>query len=198
MTRKTFSGKLGVVILPSKLLARAAQELANNFREGNLTFERLKPHITLYHATFKEVGINVVNKVLREINSSLPTSLIFKEVIPYAGKFIFWRAKKTPELIRAHEITLKELSPFLNTSGLIQAKEEGVFNALPQRQKQNAERFGHPLVLEDWDPHITIGYFNKSPEIQVGFEHKLTSTAQKAVFVEIGDSGTIKQILLGE
>lgn len=194
-----YTGQLGIVLLPTGQLGDAAAAIAKEITPNSIDLGgKHPPHLTLYHAQLKDVPEEVVRELLALINNNLPFRRVtLSEVTTFAEKFVFWDKQGVHHLLTsAHYCALEALSPYYNPSETQQAAKEGL--ELPADQQENVRRYGHPLVKGLWRPHITVAY---NPEGYPNFKKRMVSvrgTFTAVAFVEVGEYGTVKQILMRE
>lgn len=190
-----YSGQLGFVLFPDFNISHKSYQLAQNINKNLIHFTKpYLPHISLYHSKIADLPEEKIMELLLEIeNRSRRISLDLEEIIIYGQRFVFWLVKKTSELEGLHYKVLA-LSKYFVKEGKQQADREKI--KISQVEQKNVKEYGHPFVKNLWLPHITLGYCEK-PDIYV---KKIKETGRIAAigFVEIGDYGTIKRILISK
>lgn len=186
-----YSGQLGFVLFPDFNISHKSYQLAQNI-DKNL-IHLTKPHISLYHSKVADLPEKKAMELLLEIENRSRISLNLEEIIIYGQRFVFWLVKKTPELEGLH-YNILALSKYFVKDDEQQADREKI--KISQAEQKNIKEYGHPLVKDLWLPHITLGYCEK-PDIYV---KKIEEVGRIAAigFVEIGDYGTIKRILMSK
>ena len=121
----------------------------------------------------------------------LPIPLLFTSVAEFGGKFLFWDTVRNEQLTQAHEYALR-LSKYFLPTGEQQAEKEKI--TLSPLERVNVKEFGHPLVRELWRPHITLGYYPNGLQQNTRTE-KFEGSAVGVAFVQVGEAGTIAEIL---
>ncbi|OGZ10047.1 MAG: hypothetical protein A3D67_03975 [Candidatus Lloydbacteria bacterium RIFCSPHIGHO2_02_FULL_51_22] len=185
----TYSGRLGLVLLLDEDTRRSACALAQKIQPNAIVFSGPHvPHTTLYHSRLAGVPAETVQRLLGKILAEFPVTARLGKITSYADKFVFWHAEKDTCLQNLHTHAL-ELSQFFTPGGVEQADREGL--ALPAGEEENVRRFGHPLVGDLWNPHITLAYHAKG---YAEFGERVFPHAARFIgvaFVEIGNYGTI-------
>lgn len=193
--QKYFTGRFGVVLLLDTATKSAVRKVAHLFEEGNSIHfgnKSAESHLTLYHSKFEGVPENVVEKCLGDITRRLPVSFNLFKIVPYGEKFLFWNIEKTAQLTKMHMHALASLSPYFIATGTQQADREKL--TLSDREWSNVRAFGHPLVGHAWQPHVTLGYFPNSTALAKK-RKRFKGVANRVAFVQIGDAGSIRDII---
>lgn len=187
-----YSGSYGFFIRPDdksqEKVVATARELA-----ANSEFVTRTPHVSLYHAKYLDLPKESILKTMRALKTLAGKSLTLKGIHIYGGKFIFWDVEMNPALQKAHEVAL-ETSKFLDPEGVAKALEEGL--NLSTIEVQNIKKYGHPLVLDNYLPHITLAYDNKGIKLPKQTNERSEDMQIEDVnFVQTGLFGSIKQIV---
>ncbi len=194
MSIETFTGQYGIVLLLDSEINRAALRINRNLNSGNaIDFQdRHTPHVTLYHASFDNAQIDDVPMFLQEIKRVLPKHLMhFFQVKTYAEKFVFWHLADKKAYMEAHLLAMI-LAPLRSIPKQTQVQKENL--TLSPAEQKNVELFGHPLVNELWQPHVTVGYYPDGAG-DINESHSQIGKVEAVAFVEVGDYGTIKRIV---
>lgn len=115
------------------------------------------PHITLYQNIFPANKLDEIDQLLADIvGNTSEFTLRFNRLIH--NRSTIWAGfEKTPELISLHQRITEEIQPL--REGLVeeQFKEDHpVYLALPPQKKEMLEKWGHPYVMDTFDPHISL------------------------------------------
>ena len=187
------SGQYGLVLLFDNRTNHQATNLNLAFAGGNeIRFDGTAiPHMTLYHAKFIGLTVEKVRGLLSWLEPNLPQRVRFRKLTSFGGKFIFWEADRSRKLNLLHDLSL-ELVDYLDRKGICQADTEKL--ELTPNQRENLEQFGHPLVHELWNPHITIGYFPRGLK-KPDRSHYFIGEAVTVAFAKMGENGTVGEIV---
>ena len=115
------------------------------------------PHITLYQNIFPAKKLKEIEQLLSDIaGNTSEFTLRFNRLIH--NRSTIWAGfERTPELISLHQRITEEVQPLRD--GLVeeQFKEDHpVFLALPEQKKEMLAKWGHPYVMDAFDPHISL------------------------------------------
>lgn len=191
--KEFYSGSYGFVIKPDSYTGDKSLELAEQL-VPNAEFKVSVPHITLFHAKFKELPHKEVETALKELKGLSGSTQKFKDLQVFGNKFLFWNIVKNPTIQRAHSEAFK-LAQFLNKDDIARALQEGL--TLTSQQRDNVSQFGHPLVQDLYLPHITLGYDLKGvqlPEDVQSYEWEMK--IEDVHFAEIGNFGSVKKFIV--
>lgn len=190
---ETVTGQYGVVLLLDPGINRAAKRINRNLNSGNkIDFQNLHtPHLTLYHASFNNLEVSDMTMFLSEVRKALPPLLHFFSIKTYASKFVFWHLNERQNCMDAHVIALL-LATYRSFGEISQADKEGLILSEPERK--NVQLFGHPLVLDLWQPHITVGYYPDEAGC-ISETYSQVGKVESVAFAEIGDYGTVKRVI---
>lgn len=185
-----FTGKYGIVLVPNTE-TRQQVILRSKHVEGNVLDLGGKhhPHLTLYHADFVDLPEDIVDGTLKAVAAQMPTMVHFYRIATYAKKFVFWDARLAGPLMSLHKQALGLASYLKEDAGAVGTEDL----KLPEEQMENIRRFGHPLVGEQWRPHITVGYRNEGPDIDEPKQYD--AWFSKVAFVSIGEYGTAQEFI---
>jgi len=194
MSESSFSGQIGLVLLPDRDTRDRALQIAREFSVGNsIKLGTIaEPHISLYHSKLSNVPGTVIDEYLKECASRLPLPLTFTTLSTFGEKFLFWNIEKDEQLLSLHESAL-QLSAYFVPEGEQQPDRENVI--LSEDEKACVAQYGHPRVGALWQPHITLGYFSESLPTDIGSQ-PFSGAATGVAFVRIGEAGTISEILM--
>lgn len=184
-----YTGKYGFVIEPdfetNALVRDFSEEIA-----PRAEFHVEIPHITLYHATLKNVPVSAITEVREKLSSIVGRRLILRDIQVFGNKFLFWNTEKTDWLQSAHE-TVLELSQYFDTESI---SLEGLdFTA---NQRENLLSYGSPIVRDEYLPHITLAY-NETMEAFDGIPNERVHemTVGRVSFVELGKYGAVVRVV---
>jgi 2'-5' RNA ligase len=186
-----YSGVLGWVIYLDKETQSVAKKLAMKL-SGDTEYIVRTPHITLYHATLNKVPRSEVVRQIRALTNNIGKSLIFNDISPYGGKFLFWDVENKKDIQLLHENLVDKYSRYLRKNDKVLAEKEGL--EMSDEESNNLARYGHPLVKKLFRPHITLAYDTEGLDIRDKKEH--VGKIINFQFVEIGKYGSIKKVLL--
>jgi hypothetical protein len=195
---RTYSGKFGVVLFLDVPSVRKCVELNEVYSHESWAENRIKldvnhnqPHVTLYHAVFANLPHDVVVDTVDGIRNHLRMVLPFTHIQDFGGKFLFWQIDRKYLNDKPHAIALR-LSTYLDRSAVSAASKEQL--KLSGAEEAHLNRYGHPLVGQLWQPHVTLGYFPNGIN-PVYVEENYYAWAYSVAFVEMGEFGTVKTII---
>ncbi len=188
----TYTGQYGFVLLPEQRLQQESCAISASIGNNSISLGRThEPHLTLYHTKVCDVPEVFVDRLLHEIGMQLPISVSFTTVTSFGEKFMFWNARCSADLLKLHQHTL-QLSKYFHASGIQQTDTEKV--TLSTKELCNVKYFGHPLVHDMWQPHITVGYVPTGVNMY-SRKHIMDGFCNSVAFVEVGSYGTIARII---
>jgi 2'-5' RNA ligase len=186
------SGSYGFVIKPDAETQKKAEALAREMAP-NAEFQTKIPHITLYHARLDELPLQAARDILLKLRAYKGETLILNSFEVYGGKFFFWDNEKTDILRSMHGEALK-LATYLDKKAVARAVEEGL-NMTPE-ELENIKRYGHPLVLERYTPHITLAYDSRGLVLP---PHTPATPREMKIddvlFAEMGKYGSVARVV---
>ena len=190
--KKEFSGSYGFVIKPDSKTQEKAQAIAIKLAPG-AEFQTTIPHITLYHGRIEHLPLRVVKEILAELKEHRGESLTLDSFEVYGGNFLFWDVKMTDILPPMHKKALS-ISAYLEKDGIAMAHDEGL--KMTSKELDNIMRYGHPLVLERYVPHITLAYdshgLTLSPQLPLS---PWRIEIDDVIFAEMGKYGAVARIV---
>lgn len=189
--------RLNIIFVPSKELSDFAVNLAEGFNHKDEVFRvnntNCLPHISTYYAPeFPEENLPKVSKALKDIATDLkPIELIPEKISEFFGYIGIW-FKKTPEIIKVHEEILNALNPLRDGHISKEYLEEIEANKYPSTEIEYIKKYGGHLVLNAFNPHLTLGYFKTSQKIP---DVKIPTTfANSLAICPVGPKGTCPKI----
>ncbi len=156
------------------------------------------PHITLYHSKMRDVPEEFALTLRDELSEGLRgLEIRLQDLVCFGDKFAFWNVIQEGEsyeqLVHSHEKALT-LARYLDPTAAKRADEEGL--SLTPEQRENVERYNHPLVRGLYTPHITLAYDTRAAqEIRAGEKRDWTMTADCVEFAEIGHPGVVLSVV---
>jgi 2'-5' RNA ligase len=187
---ETFTGQYGFVLELDSETKNIATNLSEQYSNNLVPINQRIPHLTLFHTSIKNAPITEVRNMLSNIVADLPVSLNFYNIVSFGEHFVFWQCVKTKELVAVHKRSLSLAKYFSPDSDV---KKENLI--LPEDQEENIKRYGHPLVLAQWSPHVTLAYTDANPKI-VSHAYKHATSSVAVNFVKIGLYGSIQEVVL--
>lgn len=217
MTKRTFSGFLGVLAMPDsntvRILAHTLthRSLARHLKHAAFKVDPQKAHVTLYQARhFKKLPFAVAKSVVDMINNFLVCSpagsvvLHLEKVEPYPGnrQFMFWQAIRSPELVFAHGMSVG-LSGWVDKSHAEDKHAvERRIHGLPEKEvtlaralNHNDRLFGYGLVHDEFMPHITLAADQKGFPKFKPYKDLHFGSVGRVVLARMGEWGKIDEIL---
>jgi 2'-5' RNA ligase len=180
-----YSGYLWIVIIPNTTISRVSQ--LNKTHTLWWEFQTQAPHMTLYSAHVAWVPHQFVVDLLSNIRSLIAGQLLeFDSLEPFCSKFLFLNARyPVNSLFTAHKNAL-DMQVYLDPNKVMSDS----WLDLTQWQRTNMKTYWHPLVLEDYKPHITLAYdLQKAQEIKkISIQHsmRITNVVLWRMWVEYG------------
>jgi len=190
--KERFSGLYGVVIIPDATTVERVRSLARQFAP-NAEFQTEIPHVTLFQAQVTDLPAEEVKKLLKELNGLRDKPFDLGKLEIFAGQYIFWNLKNTPELQQAHEATLR-LVKYVDAEKLKLAPHASL--NLTEKQVESVKKYGHPLSGDAYLPHITIAADSKGLSLPVGvteLTHQMTVESSR--FSEMGKNGRVQNLI---
>ena len=149
------------------------------------------PHLTLYFGHLNDVPISESKKLIDQLRKKITgLELLLDDVKVFWGQYLFWNSN-IPESLREARQTSLQLSQYLDPD----KRPVADWLSLTSRQSQNMSQYGHPLVGDDYEPHITLWYspvFDSS-NIPQSIPH--TMTVQNVVFARMGKYWRVDEII---
>jgi hypothetical protein len=192
MSKRTYEGYLGIIILPDDRTMNRAVALSGkkHIRDASYRVEKSGVHVTLYQAkNFRGLPHSVAHRTVGLLNRYLvdhkngAAPLHFGQVkaSPGSTQYLFWYVDDptTVRLRTAHAMSL----------GL------GIWNHPEPSQDTNTQLFGSPYVELDYYPHITLAADAQGFPRLERFEERWTGTARCVVLARMGEWGKIEEIL---
>lgn len=187
-----FSGAYGFVIKPDEKTQTYAKKLARTAAPW-AEFLVEVPHITLYHAQFENLPEELAKSILDDVKGAEGQILNLRRLYIFGGKFIFWDVEDKDSIRLIHEKALAS-AKYLNHSVAAKSIEEGL--DLNPEEIANIQKFGHPLVMDKFTPHITLAYDHQGIFLPPGIAGKnLEMKIDKVSFAEMGKYGSVSKII---
>lgn len=202
MPDQLLSGPLGVVIIPDEITISAAHAAAREILPPDSEFildSGSIPHLTLYHGKFSALPLSVVTAVLAEIRTNLRgVEFQLGPVTGFGGNFIFWDVEQSGPGIAAlnstHLRALK-LSEYLDREAAPKAVSEERLSLRPE-ELENLRTYGHPLVRDQYAPHITLGFHaGVAGSIPAGLVRTQRVTVASVELVRVGYPGRVEAVV---
>ncbi|MGB6839085.1 MAG: hypothetical protein WBE27_02340 [Microgenomates group bacterium] len=186
------SGSFGLVIKPDAETERKALSLAGEMAP-NAEFQIKVPHITLYHGRVNNLPLPMVKDLLLRLRKHRGESLVLNSLKVYGGKFLFWNNEKTGSLRSMHQEALK-LAEYLARDTVSRAAEEGL--DMTPEELENVKKYGHPLVMERYTPHITLAYDSQGLTLPPsGNIEPWEMKIDDVLFSEMGKYGVVARVV---
>lgn len=188
---------LNVVLQPIDELQRAVIALSQRVGEGADTHFVLDgvsfhSHMTLYKATIAGERLPEVLAAVTDLAARPPFSSEFIRVGSERG-YLLLRFNRTSELMDLHTAVIGVINPLRNGHARVHTKY-----TLTARQAEQNRRYGHPRVLDAFEPHMTITRLRNPSEAdriasRLAWNHSFLPLAL-SVF-RSGDHGTCRELL---
>jgi 2'-5' RNA ligase len=140
-------------------VAKVAMELSREITEKEDAYFVLDgvdyfPHITNYAMEISEKNVDAITWAMEELSGELsPVEFVFEKnkadegwVAPY---FVY-----TDQLKEVHGKCVEKLNLFREDHVREKFKNSDKFSS--KEEKENVAKYGHPWVLEQYNPHLTI------------------------------------------
>ncbi|MEW5805314.1 MAG: 2'-5' RNA ligase family protein [Patescibacteria group bacterium] len=115
------------------------------------------PHLNLYDLSVPNENIRLIAEKLKGISKTQKSFTVKIEDINYFHfGLIFLKIEKSDALVKLHEKIVEEVAKL--KSGCIDADYLTPHRKYTARQKEMLMRYGNPFVLDQFQPHITIGH----------------------------------------
>lgn len=187
-----FNGSYGFVIKPDPLTIQKAKSLAKQM-SPSAEYQTIFPHVTLFHAQLESLPLKDIKEILSELVKYEGINLTFNSIEIFGDKFLFWNIEKTDQLLSMHRQALG-IAKYLNKDTVAKAKEEGL--KMTTEELENIKRYGHPLVLDRFTPHITLAYDSRGIKLPKNTKpQSWNMKVEKIVFAEIGKYGSVQRTI---
>jgi len=190
--KEYFSGPYALVIIPDTATVERVRSLARQFAP-NAEFQTEIPHVTLFQAQVTDLPAEEVKKLLKELENLRGKQFDLDKLEIFAGQYIFWNLKNTPELQKAHEATLR-LVKYVDPEKLKFAPHASL--SLTEKQMESVKKYGHPLSGDAYLPHITLAADSRGISLPDGITelpHQLTVESSR--FSEMGKHGRVEKLI---
>jgi 2'-5' RNA ligase len=194
----SLSGALGLVLIPDPHTIEKSYALASQvLPEGSeyVLGQHSLPHITLYHGVLREVPLRMVRELRQRIHVLLEgEELRLRDISLFGGNFVFWNVENPSRGLLSAHVEALSLAQYLDPRGISKATSEEQL-ALTEAQLANVKQYGHPLVKEFFQPHITLG-FQKGLEASIKSERNAWIARIHTVeFVRVGFPGRVEEVI---
>jgi len=186
----TLTGQYGFVLRLPPDIEDGVRELSREYAGNELDFSQVVPHCTCFHTYLADAPVDHIREIHTLLNASLPISLDLHRFDVYGEVFVFWDATITAPLRMLYDKALGLARYHCSGDG----KGEKLRN-LPARQLENIRRYGHPLVGEDWRPHVTVAYNAKGIAQVSRATLPVQCTIRDAAFAKIGHAGSVTEVV---
>ena len=148
MDEKIFTGF--VILLDKKVeaVAKSAYTKISGKFETFYNLSKFYPHITLYQAKFKPDKIEILKEEFKKLLKGISNFKISMNGLEFFQNYIFWNCAINENLKNLHEKVLRSMSKY-------HIKSEPNVN-LDEKMKENFLKYGYPLAIKLYKPHITI------------------------------------------
>jgi 2'-5' RNA ligase len=152
-------------------------------------------HITLFQGNFSQKNVKKIYFELKKQNFRKIKITLESEITSAEQRFINWQVAKNEELQNLHKKIVQVAAPYHD--GIL-ARYSNAYD-LSENQRQQLEMFGMSGVLENYNPHVTLFYSQKNPEIaEIAKDFWLLKDesfeASSLAIVELGYSGNVEKI----
>ena len=159
------------------------------------------PHITVYSPEYPESRTEDVLRGVEEIaGDTNQIKLRYKEQASERG-FIGIRFELTRELQSLHEALIHEINPLrVGHLGEVYIKTDSDYDMkFSAEQQKEIEEYGHPAVMDSYDPHVTIIRLEDkedAEDIAGSLKWDIEeSVVQKLAVYTMGDNGTCRELV---
>lgn len=112
------------------------------------------PHVTLYHAAYREADLSSLIRELSEWKLS-KIRLDFEEFQVVRDRWVDWNLARSPSLQALHETVLSRLAPLRQR---VLQRAQDAYEGLSEDQRSLVDRYGSWGVAEAYHPHLTLFY----------------------------------------
>lgn len=162
--------RLNTTFYTPEKVRKKAIELSEKINEDyetefKLDDENFYPHITIYAPRYPEMVKESLLEKVKEVAANIPPlELSFTEFQTREGLLGIGIGKST-EIVEAHKLFVHTLSPMRS------GKEDDDWKMeLNEKQKENIQKYGHPEVLDLYQPHLTIIRFEDEDKAEKAVE----------------------------
>lgn len=158
---------IGVELSNNNSLNKECLEISNRIREINppsTTFTKSnRPHLNLYDLDVPEENIYLISN---KLNSVLKDFTSFTVKVNNIGYFVFGtvfiQLEKNPLLIELQKMVIECISPFKGQCVCQDYLQP--WRKYSQGQREMLTKYGNPFVLNEYNPHITVGFIKTSKD----------------------------------
>ena len=182
-----------VVIIPPEEIRQAAIEISQRIgaHGSHMTLDAscAIPHITVHQFAFPAYNLlGVKEAIARAVWGKKPFELTMGKISEYPGNAVFWEVNIVDMLMGIHNQLVKDVNDMRDghITELHPACLTGQVDIGAQRRK-NLAKWGNPLTLDTFLPHITLSVLSDS---------RLMSTAMEIAAELQGMTFTVKAIYL--
>lgn len=153
---------LNIVIIPDTATAAVltdishwlAKHVASDFVLNDSEF---RPHLSLFPNQYPQKNKATIESSLINLSKhSQPFRITLTGYSQISG-FIFADAVKTDELVSLHSDAVEVLNPL--REGHMPSLVADL-KGLNPAQQASVEKYGNPIVLDSWEPHVTLTHIN--------------------------------------
>lgn len=156
--------KLNISLIPPLYLQEKAFKLIDEYKKKGSIFnikDVSNVHITIYYAAFPDKNIDqIISNTNDIIKNTKPLELKFNR-IRRTNEYISIDLKLNENIKRLHTDIVTSLNPL--REGYLREKYRSGSSELHNLPKANqiiAQKWGHPYLMDKFNPHITLAHFN--------------------------------------
>ncbi len=195
---------LNIVILPSvdvkKEAIKQSENLTKKFAsEFTLNTKNFRPHITIYQGYFPYKNLDSLKKTLLKFSKeSKKFSVFMSDFWISPGRFVWWNAKKSKEIMEFHRQILKLANPL--REGLIAPPALEQLEELGEKERRNVLKTGAIYHGELYVPHVTLTRLKNEKDRNgamktLGETETIDFQVTKLIVANLGEHGTISNII---
>jgi len=195
---------LNVVLLPNEKTAKKiislSQNLSKNYRTSFILNKKDKlPHLSLYQSRYPKKAYNKILNSIENISKETRPFTIFPNNFSTLGNYLFYDAIKQKDLINLHKKLVSKLNKLRKEILHPNVKQFLKEGSLTKSQAKNAIKYGNPLTMEGFIPHITITKFANPNKIKEAAKlipkEKLNFKVTELALAPIGKYGSCSKII---
>ena len=198
LTEERIVNNLNVVLQPIDRLQQAVIALsrqAGEAAEAHFVLDGVSchPHMTVYKATVADERIDAVLAAVTRLAARLTFCCDFLCVGSGRG-YILLRFDRTPALMDLHTAVVGAINPLRNGHARVRTQY-----TLTAQQAANNRQYGHPRVLDTFEPHMTVTRLQKASDADrvaglLTWSHFHFWPLALSVF-RSGDHGTCRELI---
>lgn len=194
--------QLNIAIIPDPRIReealRLSELLGRNFDiHFVLNNKNLIPHVTISQARYPERNLGKVIDVVKEQIKVKPFKVNLNTFDVRYGQFVFWNAKRTPNLVAFHQQVVDATNPL--REGLV-IEHVAAMEGLSPEDVSDRENYGALLIGPHYQPHITLTRLKQTTPVEnitkvIGKGKQDQFDVEKIIVGYLGNHGTVNGII---